>query len=87
MAPKPTPVARRLNSDEPNALAFCSDNYSFIGVAIPPVERLWQASVRVSPWDGNLVDISASRLFSFADPEVPFGDLNRLIIGPTFSRA
>jgi hypothetical protein len=37
-----------VDSDEPNALAFCSDNYSFIGVTIPLVERLWQASVHLS---------------------------------------
>jgi len=37
-----------VDSDEPNALAFCSDGYSFIGVTIPLLEQLWQASTHLS---------------------------------------
>jgi hypothetical protein len=37
-----------VDSDEPNALAFCADRYSFIGITIPLVEQLWQACVRLS---------------------------------------
>jgi hypothetical protein len=37
-----------VESAEPNALAFCSDGYSFIGVTIPLLEQLWRACVRLS---------------------------------------
>lgn len=37
-----------VDSAEPNALAFCSGGYSFIGVTIPLLEQLWRACVRLS---------------------------------------
>jgi hypothetical protein len=37
-----------IDSQDPNALAFCSYGYSFIGVTIPLLEQLWQASTRLS---------------------------------------
>ena len=37
-----------VDSTEPNALAFCSDGYSFIGITIPLLEQLWQSGVRLS---------------------------------------
>jgi hypothetical protein len=36
-----------IDSDEPNALAFCCDGYSFIGVTIPLLNTLWEAASRV----------------------------------------
>lgn len=48
-----------VDSDEPNALAFCSDGYSFIGVTVPLLEQLWQASTHLSesPFISATLDI------------------------------
>lgn len=41
-----------LDSDEPNAVAFCTEGYSFIGIRMPLVDLLWQAGTRLSvSWD------------------------------------
>jgi hypothetical protein len=37
-----------VDSDEPNALALCGDELSFIGVTIPLLDRLWQSASRVA---------------------------------------
>ena len=37
-----------IDSDEPNALAFCSDGHSFIGVTIPLLNQLWRSASRVA---------------------------------------
>jgi hypothetical protein len=37
-----------LDSDEPNAVAFCTEGYSFIGITMPLVEQLWRAGTRLS---------------------------------------
>lgn len=37
-----------IDSDEPNALAFCWGGYSFIGVTIPLLDRLWDSASRVA---------------------------------------
>lgn len=37
-----------VDSDEANALAFCSDGYSFIGATVPLLLKLWESSVHVS---------------------------------------
>jgi hypothetical protein len=48
-----------IDSHDPNALAFFSDGYSFIGVTIPLLEQLWQASTRhnESPSVTSIFDI------------------------------
>ena len=37
-----------VDSADPNALAFCCDGYSFIGVTIPLLNQLWQSASRVA---------------------------------------
>lgn len=37
-----------VDSDEANALAFCSGGYSFIGATVPLLLKLWDSSVHVS---------------------------------------
>ena len=37
-----------IDSDEPNALAFCCDGYSFIGVTIPLLNQLWASASGVA---------------------------------------
>lgn len=37
-----------VDSDEANALAFCCDGYSFIGVTIPLMNKLWESASRVA---------------------------------------
>ena len=37
-----------LNANEPNAIAFCADGYSFIGITIQLVDQLWTAGTRLS---------------------------------------
>jgi hypothetical protein len=37
-----------VDSDEPNALAFCCDGYSFIGVTIPLLDKLWESATGVA---------------------------------------
>ena len=37
-----------LSADEPNAIAFCADGHSFIGITIQLVDQLWAAGTRLS---------------------------------------
>src|SRR5437667_11488287 len=44
-----------VDSHDPNALAFCADGYSFIGVTIPLLNQLWKSASRV----GESADVAA----------------------------
>src|SRR5687768_14319263 len=37
-----------LNASESNAIAFCADGYSFIGITIQLVDQLWASGTRLS---------------------------------------